>query len=82
MFANVFFNLSESNLMGVNQTSLVTVQGKTYVFIKKPNHTFERREIQIGPQIGDRVIVYKGLILSDEIVVDGVMQLKGLSFGY
>ena len=82
MFANVFFNLSESNFMSVHQTSLVTVQGKTYVFIKKPNHTFERREIQIGPQIGDRVIVYKGLILSDEIVVDGVMQLKGLSFGY
>jgi cobalt-zinc-cadmium efflux system membrane fusion protein len=82
MFANVFFNLSESDFMSVSQSALVTVQGKTYVFIKKPNHTFERTEIQIGPQIGDRVIVYKGLKLTDEIVVDGVMQLKGLSFGY
>jgi cobalt-zinc-cadmium efflux system membrane fusion protein len=82
MFANVFFNLSESDFMSVHQSALVTVQGKTYVFIKRPNHTFERTEIQIGPQIGDRVIVYKGLKLTDEIVVDGVMQLKGLSFGY
>ncbi len=82
MFANIFFDFSEENFISINKNSLVTVQGKNYVFIKKSTNEFERKEIQTGQQIGDRVIVYSGLNEGDEIVTGGVMQLKGLSFGY
>lgn len=82
MFANVSFGLSEGNFITISKTSLVTVQGKNYVFVKKSANGFERREIQTGQQIGDRQIVFNGLNNGDEIAIEGVMQLKGLSFGY
>lgn len=82
MFANVSFGLSEGNFISINKNSLVTVQGKNYVFVKKSSNEFERKEIQIGQQIGERIIVFSGLSNDDEIAIEGVMQLKGLSFGY
>lgn len=82
MFANVSFGLSEANFINISKNSLVTIQGKQYVFIKKSSNEFERKEIQIGQQIGDRIIVFNGLANGTEIATEGVMQLKGLSFGY
>lgn len=89
MFTNVSFDLNpyvadgqNENFINISKTSLVTVQGKHYVFLKKSSSEFERREIKIGQQIGDRLIVYNGLKNGDKIAIDGVMQLKGLSFGY
>ncbi|HUH51942.1 MAG TPA: efflux RND transporter periplasmic adaptor subunit [Flavobacterium sp.] len=81
MFANVTFHLSEGNFISIPKEALTTVQGKHYVFIKQ-DHSFERREVQIGQQIGDKVVVYEGLVDDEHIVTQGVMQLKGLSFGY
>lgn len=82
MFAGVSFGISEGNSISVNKSSLVTVQGKNYVFVKTKPEVFERREVQAGQQIGDRILIFSGLSNGDEIAVEGVMQLKGLSFGY
>ena len=82
MFSTVSFGVSEGRYISVSKNSLVTVQGKSYVFVKKDPKTFERREVQTGEQIGDRIIVYSGLSESEEVAVKGAMQLKGLSFGY
>lgn len=82
MFANVSFGLSEGDLISVSKTSLITVQGKNYVFKKISFNEFERFEIQTGLQIGDRILVIGGLNTGDEVAIEGVMQLKGLSFGY
>lgn len=81
MFANVTFHLTEGNYISIPKSALTTVQGKHYVFIKS-DLSFERREVQIGQQIGDKVVVYEGLVDNEQIVTQGVMQLKGLSFGY
>lgn len=82
MFALVSFGLSEGDHISVDINSLVTIEGKNYVFIKTDNNTFQRKEVQIGQQIGDRIIVFSGLKIGDKIATEGVMQLKGLSFGY
>lgn len=82
MFANISFGLNENNVISINKNSLVTVQGKNYVFVKKSASEFERREIQTGQQIGNKIIVFDGLIDGEELAIEGVMQLKGLSFGY
>ncbi|OJV51037.1 MAG: efflux transporter periplasmic adaptor subunit [Bacteroidetes bacterium 43-16] len=82
MFAHVSLGLSEGNAITIRKTSLVTVQGKNYVFVKTAANGFERKEIQAGQQLGDRIIVFSGLDNGDEIAIEGVMQLKGLSFGY
>lgn len=82
MFANVTFNLSDHHNLSVHQNALVTVQGKHYVFKRISENEFERKEVRIGQQIGDRIIIFDGISTTDELAVEGVLQLKGLSFGY
>lgn len=82
MFANVSFGLDEGNFITVTKDALATVQGNNYVFVKQNDSTFLRRKVETGQQIGDRIIIYNGLSDQEEIAVKGVMQLKGLSFGY
>jgi cobalt-zinc-cadmium efflux system membrane fusion protein len=82
MFAVVSFGVSEGDLLSVPSTSVVTVQGKNYVFVQKTTTQFERKEIVIGQQINNRIIIYSGLHVGDKVITKGAMQLKGLSFGY
>lgn len=82
MFATISFGVSEGDFISIPKNSLATVQAKNYVFVKKGNNVFQRREVNIGNQVGERIIVYSGLNNGDEVAVEGVMQLKGLSFGY
>lgn len=82
MFANVTFELKDDHNVSVNKNALVTVQGKHYVFIKTSENEFERKEVNIGQQIGDRIIIFDGISSTDEVAIEGVLQLKGLSFGY
>ncbi|BAV05637.1 RND family efflux transporter, MFP subunit [Filimonas lacunae] len=82
MFASVSFGVSEGNNLSVPKSALITVQGKNYVFVKTNATTFTRKEVLSGTQINDRVIIYGGVQAGDEVVTDGTMQLKGISFGY
>lgn len=82
MFATVKFGVSEGNSLSVPKESIITVQGKNYVFVKKGDNSFERKEVLSGPQVNDRIIIYNGLQEGENIVTDGAMQLKGISFGY
>ncbi|WP_134088188.1 efflux RND transporter periplasmic adaptor subunit [Olivibacter sp. XZL3] len=83
MFAQVTFDLkSVGDRLTINKKSLVTVDGKDYVFINKGNGVFERKAIKTGQQIGDHLIVLEGLKKDDEVITKGAIQLKGLSFGY
>ncbi len=82
MFATVQFGIKEGRYIAVPKEALVTVQGKNYVFIKKEATSFERREVQTGDQINNQILVFSGLKDNDSVAITGVMQLKGLSFGY
>lgn len=82
MFATVQFGIKEGRYIAVPKDAMVTVQGKNYVFIKKQGNSFERREIQTGDQINNKILVFSGLTDNDFVATTGVMQLKGLSFGY
>lgn len=82
MFGTLAFGLSEGKNLSIDKDALITIQGKNYVFNKTSPTSFERKEITIGDQIGDRILVYTGLKDGDNIAIKGVMQLKGLSFGY
>jgi hypothetical protein len=83
MFANVTFRIQgQSNGINISRDALVTADGQSYVFVRTARNTFTRREIRTGQQIGDRIAVYSGLENGENVAVKGVMQLKGLSFGY
>ena len=81
MFAKVSFDVAEANILSVPQSSLITAEGKTYLFKKKGN-SFFRSEVLTGKQLGDNVLILEGLAEKDTVVVKGTMLLKGLSFGY
>ncbi|MES2519018.1 MAG: efflux RND transporter periplasmic adaptor subunit [Bacteroidota bacterium] len=82
MFATVSFGINEGKNINISKNSLITVQGRNYVFVKNGTSNFERKEVAIGTQVGDRIVVFNGLSNGAEVAVKGVMQLKGLSFGY
>jgi hypothetical protein len=82
MFATVSFGLNEGNYISIPKTALVTIQGNHYAFVKTDERSFERRSLKLGQQIGERLIVYSGLKINEKLAIKGVMQLKGLSFGY
>lgn len=82
MFATVSFNLEKGEFGSIDKNALVTVQGRNYVFVKTGEKSFERREVNIGQEIGDKIIILNSLNDTDEVAVKGVLQLKGLSFGY
>ncbi|GLU56016.1 efflux RND transporter periplasmic adaptor subunit [Dyadobacter frigoris] len=82
MFGTLMFGVSEGKNISVSKDAIITIQGKNYVFVKDGTSTFKRKEVNIGDQVGDRIIVFSGLNNDDSIAIKGVMQLKGLSFGY
>ena len=82
MFATVQFGIKEGRYIVVPKEALVTVQGKNFVFVKKSGSTFERREVMTGDQINNQILVFSGLTDNESVAVTGVMQLKGLSFGF
>lgn len=82
MFATVTFDHAVTNALNVPKQSLITVQGKTYVFLKTGEMKFERREVLVTSLVNDRAIVVSGISQGNEVVTQGAIQLKGLSFGY
>jgi membrane fusion protein, heavy metal efflux system len=82
MFATVSFVLQEGNAMSVPISSLVNVQGKDFAFVRLSETEFERRQLLLGQQLDDSMVVLRGLDENDQVVVKGAMQLKGISFGY
>lgn len=82
MFASVSFDKPVKNAVTIPKQSVITIQGKTYCFVKTGPLKFERREIMVSSLVGDRAVIGSGIDGSEEIVTDGAMQLKGLSFGY
>jgi multidrug efflux pump subunit AcrA (membrane-fusion protein) len=82
MFANVHFGMSEGAFISISKNSLITVQSKNYVFVREGSNGFRLVEVQIGPQVNDRIVVFSGIQAGQEVVTDGTMQLKGMSFGY
>jgi multidrug efflux pump subunit AcrA (membrane-fusion protein) len=46
------------------------------VYLELSRGTFQKKPIEIGNRLGDKVAVLKGLKSGDRVVVDGVMLLK------
>jgi cobalt-zinc-cadmium efflux system membrane fusion protein len=82
MFANVSFDKAVKNAVTIPKQAVVTVQGKTYCFVKIAPLKFERQEVTVSSLNGDRAVIASGIDGSEEVVTEGAMQLKGLSFGY
>lgn len=83
MFATVKFpEETGSDSVVIPFNSVVTVEGKNYVFVEETPREFFRREVVLGISTRERVNVLEGLTKGDRVVVEGAILLKGLSFGF
>jgi multidrug efflux pump subunit AcrA (membrane-fusion protein) len=82
MYAGVNFGQSQTSVMAVPQGAVVTVLGRHYAFVERAPGQFERRDVELGRQVGDSIIVSGGIRRGESVVVEGTILLKGLSFGY
>ncbi|MCZ8238258.1 MAG: efflux RND transporter periplasmic adaptor subunit [Leptospiraceae bacterium] len=83
MFASVKF--PEETMSGnvvLPFTSIVTVEGKNYVFVEREKGQFHRTEVITGISNKDVVTIVEGLSPQDRVVIQGSILLKGLSFGF
>lgn len=82
MYANVDFGLAEGKFISIPQSAIITVGGKIYAFVKIGDNEYRRRLITLGQNVEQSSIVLTGLQEGEQVVKEGTMQLKGLSFGY
>ena len=82
MFAKIDYGDPKNNCLAIPLSAVVTVEGNDYVYEQKTPGEFERKKVILGQQNETQVIVLKGINSGENIVTDGAILLKGLSFNY
>lgn len=75
MFASVAFRGKPVPEIVVPTTALVVNADKTSVFVEISPWTFDRRQVELGEQLGDRAIVLKGLEPGNRVVTKNAVLL-------
>ncbi|HIY68834.1 MAG TPA: efflux RND transporter periplasmic adaptor subunit [Candidatus Alistipes intestinigallinarum] len=55
--------------------AVVIEKGGAYIFVIRPDSVAERRMIELGPEVGNRVIIERGAVPGEKIVVEGFHKL-------
>ena len=63
------------NAMVIPTKSVIIEKGGAYIFVIRPDSVAERRMIELGPEIGNRVIVERGAVPGERIVTEGYHKL-------
>lgn len=63
------------NATVVPTKSIVIEKGGAYVFVIRPDSIAERRMVELGPEVNNRVIVERGVVPGEMIVVEGFHKL-------
>lgn len=81
MFAKVEFGDKIEGLLLLPKDSVVSVEGKDYIFVKQGADTLVRREVKYLAGSGNDISILSGVEEGETVVVKGVVLLKGISFG-
>ena len=77
MQANVRLDAGEQvTAMMIPKEAVLEHEGKKIVYVLKSGEEFERREVTIGDELGDKVAVLSGLNKGERVVTQGAYQLK------
>ena len=60
----------------VPSKALVIEKGGAYIFVVRPDSIVEKRFVETGPEIGNNIVVERGLVPSENIVVEGYHKLS------
>lgn len=64
------------NAIVVPTKSLVIEKGGAYIFVVRPDSIVEKRFIELGPEVQNKVVVERGLGKSESIIVEGFHKLS------
>jgi cobalt-zinc-cadmium efflux system membrane fusion protein len=71
---------SEERAMMLPADAVQMVQGRPTVFVAKPDGKggarFIGHQVQVGPQVGNRIAVTSGLAAGDLAVIEGAFAIK------
>lgn len=59
----------------VPSKAVIIEKGGTYIFVVRPNDIVERRFIEIGPEVDNDMVVERGLVKGERIIVEGYHKL-------
>ena len=60
----------------VPKDSILDNEGKKIVYVLRTGEEFERRDVVVGDEYGDKVAVVTGLKPGERVVTQGAYQLK------
>jgi len=66
---------SQPNAVVVPAAAVQASQAGQYVFVVKPDHTVEMRNVTVGRQQGEEMVIAQGLKAGEEVVTDGHLRL-------
>ncbi len=75
MFATVMFRSKPSPEVVVPTPAVVVSGEKSNVFVEVAPWTYERRQVEVGEQIGEKIVVTKGLDVGTRIVTKNAVLL-------
>lgn len=65
-------------MLTVPRSAVTEIGGKPIVFVRQADGDFEVHDVTLGPAALGRVVVLVGLRLGEQVVVDGVFNLKSV----
>ncbi len=65
-----------ANAIEVPNKSLEIEKGGAYVYIVKPDSIVERRFVETGPEVGNDIVIERGLAKGEYVVVEGYHKLR------
>ena len=62
----------------VPRAAVTDLDGRATVFVRTNDTTFQRREVVLGTQAGDRIAISSGLHVGEPVVTDGAFTLRSI----
>ena len=77
MFGRIRVDLgTTTNTVEVPQRAVTELQGKSFVWTVSNDNKVSQRSVEVGDEIGENVVVNKGLIAGERIVTDGLQKIR------
>ena len=76
MMLNVTIEMQDRNAIQIQESAVLNVGEKHYVYVVDSKNMVRQKEIEIGERRDHLVEVTKGLTSSDKIIIDGVVKIS------
>jgi cobalt-zinc-cadmium efflux system membrane fusion protein len=76
MFGTVRYAGPSQRVPVVPLAAVVQQYGRPVVFVERGAGAFERRQVDVGPRVGEGIAIVRGVAPGERVVVDGAVLLK------